>query len=418
MKNRFLLSFVTIFQFFSILLAQKDSIPAERYFTVGFNFGYYGYSPEKIDQVSGEDRMTLPSQTFSKPQITEVYDNYYNPIIFITGDKSFGLNAGYMFRKKNSKSYTQLHFEFQFNSVYTYLSAPWHWLYDGNYWGAFLYNLKYMKYGFAFEKCGYLGQGKHFGNDVYAFYRVGLGQSFHYRHLKMKNEVGYSEYGVEDGTGVILTRIQASSWSILGSAEIGLRYMTTNKLHGVDVGIVAYHPFTRMYTDQYEYFQNYESTGVNHVKIQGTTFIGNVRYAYNIKLPPKQEKKEIDVEEHDLIAEHSVLGRKMEIQKTLSSSRKKLKIKVWDAGDTDGDIISFLINGEIVETNIPLIRKKKTFKVPLNVGTNYLVMHAENLGSIPPNTCSMLVKDGRQKITVKLESGMDYSGAVKIVRKK
>ena len=130
------------------------------------------------------------------------------------------------------------------------------------------------------------------------------------------------------------------------------------------------------------------------------------------------EKKEIDLEEPELIAEHNVLGRKMEVQKTLSSSRKKLKIKVWDAGDTDGDIISFLINGEIVETNIPLIRKKKTFKVPLNVGTNYLVMHAENLGSIPPNTCSMLVKDGRQKITVKLESGMDYSGAVKIVRKK
>ena len=49
---------------------------------------------------------------------------------------------------------------------------------------------------------------------------------------------------------------------------------------------------------------------------------------------------------------------------------------------------------------------------------NELVMYAENLGSIPPNTALMIVTDGTKRYEVRITSDLEKSGVINFVHKK
>ena len=94
-----------------------------------------------------------------------------------------------------------------------------------------------------------------------------------------------------------------------------------------------------------------------------------------------------------------------------------IKVKVWDRDEIDGDSITLTLNGEIVKQHISLKCHKKTYRIKLEPGDNYLVMYAENLGTTPPNTAAVIIQEGLKKRRLALKSDIGKSGAVKIVRK-
>jgi len=48
---------------------------------------------------------------------------------------------------------------------------------------------------------------------------------------------------------------------------------------------------------------------------------------------------------------------------------------------------------------------------------NELVMYAENLGTIPPNTALMVVTDGTKRYEVRITSDLKKSGAIHFIHK-
>jgi len=68
-----------------------------------------------------------------------------------------------------------------------------------------------------------------------------------------------------------------------------------------------------------------------------------------------------------------------------------------------------------VKKNLKLRKHKRRFRIKLRPGSNILVMYAENLGTIPPNTAAVVIKDGRRKRNVNLVSDNGKSGAVEII---
>ena len=48
---------------------------------------------------------------------------------------------------------------------------------------------------------------------------------------------------------------------------------------------------------------------------------------------------------------------------------------------------------------------------------NELVMYAENLGSIPPNTALMVVTDGSNRYEVRIASDLEKSGVIRFIHK-
>lgn len=85
-------------------------------------------------------------------------------------------------------------------------------------------------------------------------------------------------------------------------------------------------------------------------------------------------------------------------QKTYLWQTDTLEIDLWDGGATDGDVVSIQLNDSMLLTDYALVKKKKTVKVLLPVtGINTLSIIAGNEGTDPPNTATLLLKDGAVK---------------------
>ena len=71
----------------------------------------------------------------------------------------------------------------------------------------------------------------------------------------------------------------------------------------------------------------------------------------------------------------------------------EIKINVYDNGEIDGDTVSIYHNNELVRSHMRLSQKPITFTIGVNASEPYheLVMVADNLGSIPPNTSVMII---------------------------
>ena len=111
----------------------------------------------------------------------------------------------------------------------------------------------------------------------------------------------------------------------------------------------------------------------------------------------------------------SFKGRDVDIIDTLSLKNEDISIEVWDNNQEDGDIISLSLNGEYLCKNLEVKKEKVQFKIPNLQGKNLLILHAENLGSIPPNTAALRIVSGNETKEVVLNSDQGKSEAIQIL---
>ncbi len=106
--------------------------------------------------------------------------------------------------------------------------------------------------------------------------------------------------------------------------------------------------------------------------------------------------------------------RKVQIERVLEVHSPKLKIKVWDNGTVDGDIVTLYLNGTCLLQNYRVTKHKVGFPVTLQDESNFLILHAEDLGDIMPNTVAVSIDDGVEEQVIILSSNLETSGAVLI----
>lgn len=100
--------------------------------------------------------------------------------------------------------------------------------------------------------------------------------------------------------------------------------------------------------------------------------------------------------------------------KTISVKNKKISVDVYDDGDVDNDIVSVYYNGA------PVVAKKSLSTNPVSLTLNIepgknndLVLFAENLGNIPPNTALMIINDGSSRYEVRLTADLKNNASVR-----
>lgn len=110
---------------------------------------------------------------------------------------------------------------------------------------------------------------------------------------------------------------------------------------------------------------------------------------------------------------NTIASRKVNVQQTIEITKPEFQVDLYDNGDIDGDSVTVYFNGQVVIGKQKLTDKPITIKLKANPNlANELVMYANNLGSIPPNTALMKVTAGDKTYEVRLESDTDKSGAV------
>lgn len=112
---------------------------------------------------------------------------------------------------------------------------------------------------------------------------------------------------------------------------------------------------------------------------------------------------------------HRIHGRKFIIQESLTVSNASVKLMVWDKNKADGDEVSLYLNGELIIEKFTVSKTKKEIIIDLEPGKNIIVMHALNLGSIPPNTAALSINDGSKRAKlITLVSTLKKSGALEV----
>jgi zinc protease len=119
-------------------------------------------------------------------------------------------------------------------------------------------------------------------------------------------------------------------------------------------------------------------------------------------------------EKYDPKNETSTGNRKNVVTKTIDTKSAEVKIELYDNGDIDGDEVTVYFNGNVVSSKAKLTDKAITINLKAIKGaTNELVMFAENLGSIPPNTALMKVYCDGQTYELRIESDEKKNGAIR-----
>lgn len=107
-------------------------------------------------------------------------------------------------------------------------------------------------------------------------------------------------------------------------------------------------------------------------------------------------------------------GRQINVNHVIEVARSEIRIQVWDNGVADGDIATLFLNGKKILGRYRVNKSKYSIPVNLLTDNNILVLHAESLGSVPPNTIAVSVFDGVKEQTIVLCSNLKESGAVLI----
>ncbi|MGB8191859.1 MAG: hypothetical protein WCF67_08075, partial [Chitinophagaceae bacterium] len=98
--------------------------------------------------------------------------------------------------------------------------------------------------------------------------------------------------------------------------------------------------------------------------------------------------------------------RQNELIKTITVNTTDVTVDLYDNGTIDNDTVSVYLDKKLVISKQRLTERAITVKLKLDAENDYheLVMVAENLGEIPPNTSLMVVKAGDKQYEVRITS--------------
>lgn len=118
-------------------------------------------------------------------------------------------------------------------------------------------------------------------------------------------------------------------------------------------------------------------------------------------------------EPKNIIVSKPLEKRENELKKQLIVEHDSITVTLYDNGYIDGDSVTLIYNNEIITTHQRLSDQPLSFTVKVKPGIkNELVMYAENLGLIPPNTALMIVTDGKKRYEVNVSSSQNRNGVI------
>jgi hypothetical protein len=100
--------------------------------------------------------------------------------------------------------------------------------------------------------------------------------------------------------------------------------------------------------------------------------------------------------------------------KQIETEAGDIKIDLYDNGEIDGDTVTIYHNNSLLVRKARLSQQPISFRIPIDAEHPHheLVMVAENLGSIPPNTSLMIVTAGTKRYEVYISSNEQRNAKV------
>lgn len=125
---------------------------------------------------------------------------------------------------------------------------------------------------------------------------------------------------------------------------------------------------------------------------------------------------EVDQDEQlkNLQKNMTIMNREKEIVQDLELDSSFIKIELYDNAEIDDDTVSVFLNNTLLLHKKRLTDKPLVMQVNAFPNTEYeLMMYAENLGRIPPNTALLIVTAGKKKYELRISSNEQKNAVVR-----
>ena len=134
----------------------------------------------------------------------------------------------------------------------------------------------------------------------------------------------------------------------------------------------------------------------------------------NIKIATIDSVKKIDRKIAPAVVPRVLATRQNELVRTITTDATEIVVKLYDNGTIDNDTVSIYLDKKLMIANQRLTDKPLTLKFNLDDDNDFheLVMVAENLGEIPPNTSLMVVTAGNKQYEVRITSNEQKNAVV------
>jgi hypothetical protein len=112
--------------------------------------------------------------------------------------------------------------------------------------------------------------------------------------------------------------------------------------------------------------------------------------------------------------------RANELMKTLTVNHSTIELRIYDDGAIDNDTVSVYYDNKLILSKARLTDQPITLQIKVEPSDqpHQLVMVAENLGEIPPNTSLLVVRDGEKKYEERIISTEQKNVQLNFIYKK
>jgi len=135
----------------------------------------------------------------------------------------------------------------------------------------------------------------------------------------------------------------------------------------------------------------------------------------------KPSEKHIDPPKpREIVPAADIANRNTAVLQTVSFKTDSLKLSLYDNGEVDGDTVTVVLNGQPIISRAGLTAKGMTMSISTSElkDSSELIMYAENLGRIPPNTGLLIVQDGVDRYQIRFSGDLQNNSAVILRRKR
>lgn len=121
----------------------------------------------------------------------------------------------------------------------------------------------------------------------------------------------------------------------------------------------------------------------------------------------------------DPTAATDLAKRKVETIQTLYFKSDSLELVLYDNGEVDGDTVSIIMNGTVIMPKVGLSTNavKKMISTKDAGDSIKIIMYAESLGTLPPNTGLLIVNDGTDRYEIRFSGDLERNAAIVFRRK-
>lgn len=126
----------------------------------------------------------------------------------------------------------------------------------------------------------------------------------------------------------------------------------------------------------------------------------------------------VDVIQNDTLAGQqkimNIMTREKEVVKQIVIDTSQIKIELYDNAEIDDDTVSVFLNNTLLLHKKRLTANALVLNFTAFPNTDYeLMMYAENLGRIPPNTSLMIITAGKQRFELRISSSEQKNAVVR-----